>query len=224
MWRSAESPRTNRRWRTWAPVIVMAALVTVAPMAIVPAQAAGPLTAGGFYKPPTPFDDQGEFDPECQGVDVVVRFHAEGVESIRRVRGSHGQAFFQKLRVKFRETWTQAGTEEVLFHFRGSFLLKEIAAVRVRKADVPRRFVPEGGLVGPIFRFTIRDIGGRVVTDADGKLLFHEGGLVRSKLLFDTLGDREPGGAFLNERVVRTVGPHPLLHVDLCDVAAEQAG
>lgn len=223
MWRSAESSRVTRRWRTWAPVVAVAALVTVVPMAIAPAQAAGPLTAGGFYSPPTAFEDQGEFDPECAGVDVVVRFHAKGIESIRRVRGSNGQAFFQTLRVRFRETWVLAGTDEVLFRDRGSFLFKEVAAVRVRKADVPRRFVPEDGLVGPVFRFTTREIGGNAITAADGRLLHHQGGLVVRKVLFDTLGDREPGGNFLHERVVRVVGPHPLLHVDICDVAAQQA-
>lgn len=224
MWRSADPSRTTRRWWTWAPVVAAAALATVVPMAVTPAQAAGPLTAGGFFKPPTPFEDQGEFDPECEGVDVVVRFHVKGVESIRRVRGSDGQAFFQKLRLRFRETWRHAETDEVLLRDRGSFLFKEVAAVRVRKADVPRRLVPEDGLVGPIFRFTAREIGGNAVTDADGRLLYHQGGLVVYKALFDSLGDREPGGNFLNERVVRVVGPHPLLDVDLCEVAAEQVG
>jgi hypothetical protein len=204
--------------------VLAAVLVALVPMAITPAQAAGPLSAGGFFKPPTPFEDRGEFDPECEGIDVVVRFHVKGVESIRRVRGSDGQAFFQKLRIRFRETWTLAGTDEVLLRDRGAFLFREVAAVRVRKADVPRRFVPEEGLVGPVFRFTAREIGGNAVTDADGRLLYHQGGLVVRKALFDTLGDSEPGGTFLNERVVRVVGPHPLLDVDLCDVASQQAG
>lgn len=224
MWTGTSPSRAKRGWRTWTPVVLVTVLVALVPMAVTQAQATEPLSAGGYVKPPTPFEDQGTFDPECEGLDVRVRYHAQGVESIRRVRGSDGQAFFQKLRVRFRETWMQAETEEVLFHFRGAFLLKEVSAVRVRKSDVPRRYVPEGGLVGPIFRFTTREIAGRVVTDPDGTLLYHEGGLVRSKVLFDTRGDREPGGILLNERVVRTIGPHPLRNVDLCDVAADQAG
>lgn len=223
MWRSAESSSITRGWRAWTTVLVAAVLVAIVPLGATPAQAAGLHRAGAIYQPPTPFEDQGEFDPECEGIDVVVRFKANGVESIRRVRGSNGQAFFQKLRLRFRETWMHAGTDEVLFRARGSFLFREIAAVRVRKADVPRRLVPEGGLVGPVYRFTAREIGGEVITDADGRLLYHQGGLIVHKALFDTLGDREPGGNLLHERVVRTVGPHPLLKVDLCDVAAQQA-
>lgn len=178
---------------------------------------------GSFFQEPTPFHDTGTYDPECEDVDVSAAFDYKGVASIRNVRGSDGQAFFAKSKFRFKEIWTEASTGKVLFTQRGAYRFEEVAAKRVRTSKVPGDLVPAGGLIGPIYLFTAVEKGHDKVVNAKGKTLYRTAGVVVFKQLFDTLGDRQPGGTVLDEDIVKVKGPHPLLDVDLCDVAAKQA-
>ncbi len=178
---------------------------------------------GSFFEPPTPYHDTGTFDPECEDVDASVAFDYKGVFSTRNVRGSDGQAFFAKDKFRFTETWSEASTGKVLFTQRGAYWIEEVAAKRVKKSRVPHDLVPPEGLIGPIYRFTVVEEGHDKLFDGKGKTLYRTAGVVIYKQLFDTLGDRQPGGTSLKFEPVKVKGPHPLLDVDLCDVAAKQA-
>lgn len=93
----------------------------------------------------------------------------------------------------------------------------------MRRSDVPVDAVPPEGLIGPIYRFTSVEKGHDSVRDAHDKVLYRTAGVVVFSSLFDSLGDHAPGGTELTFDPVKVLGPHPLLDVDLCDVAAQQA-
>jgi hypothetical protein len=218
---------TNTRTRLARPVLV-AALTTL--LAITSALWAAPSASalqtgvrGDYFQPPTPYQDSGTFDPECEKVDVTVHYRVRGVDSLRNVPGSDGEAFLLEDSYRFQDVWKKAGSKRVLFTQRGHYRFREVSATPVRKADVPRELVPAEGLVGPIYRFKAVEVGHDTVRSASGKLLFLTAGKLVFSNLFDTLGDSAPGGTSLDFRTVKVAGPHPLLEVDLCDVAAKQA-
>jgi hypothetical protein len=180
--------------------------------------------AGAYVQRPTPYHDTGTFDPGCSGVKVDLAYDYRGVSSIRRARGTQGQAFFLEDGYRFTERWTDASTGKLLLTYRGREHFQEVRAVRVPKAAVPADAVPPEGLTGPIYRFTSVDREHSTVRDATGERLYRTAGVVVAHSLQDSLGDHAPGSTGLTFDPVKVVGPHPLLHVDLCDVAAEQAG
>ena len=215
------SSLTGRR-RATLKAAVVAAVAMILPMSALPAQAA-PLRAGGYFERPAPYDDSFEFDPECPGLDLTVQQRSRGVASLRHVIGSGRQAFFLKDRNRFKETWTDDTTGRVLFTIKGRNVVKEVDARRVATSAVPDRFVPDGGIVGPVFEFTVYNTGADVLRDASGRLLAYQGGRLVFKNLFDTQGDHRPGGESLRFRPTKVIGPHPLLSTDICDLASEQA-
>jgi hypothetical protein len=179
--------------------------------------------AGAYAQPPTPYHNVGTFDPECADVNVSVAYDYKGVNSIRKVRHTDGQAFFFKDRYRFSEVWSDAGTGDELFTLRGAYRFEEVRAERVRKSAVPADVVPPEGLIGPIYRFTSVERGHDTLRDATGHALYRTRGVVVYESLFDTRGDHAPGGDQLTFEPVRVIGPHPLMDVDLCDVAAQLA-
>ena len=205
--------------------VLAAALITVLGIIAAPAasahQASGP--RGDYYEPPEPYRDSGTFDPGCEKVDVTVFYRVRGVDSLRNVPGSAGQAFLLKDRYSFRDVWKEKKTNRVLFVQRGKYSFEEVSAKRVPTSQVPRDLIPEEGLIGPVYRFKAVEVGRDTVRSATGKLLFRTAGLVVFSGLFDTQGDSQPGAIPLDVQPVKVVGPHPLLDVDLCDVAAQQA-
>ena len=215
----SHAPHPRRSLVTTLVAVATAALLL--PLSAFPA-AAAPLRPGPYFERPAPFDNSGEFDPECRGLDLTVTFEASGVESVRHVLGSGGQAFFGRSRVRFREVWTDNTTGQKLFRIDGRFLGEETAARRVPRRAVPERLIPEGGLKGPVFEFTDVQTGGDVIRDPDGTLLYWSAGRLVGRHLFDTHGDSRPGGTSLRFRVVRSIGHHPLLDRDICEVAEEQ--
>ncbi|MBA2553367.1 MAG: hypothetical protein H0V10_06685 [Geodermatophilaceae bacterium] len=142
--------------------------------------------------------------------------------SERRVPLSGGQAFLFKDSYQFEEVWKEDSSGDVLLQIRGRYVVEETSADRVPKSQVPPAVIPEEGLIGPVHLFTQTGTGTDVVRDADGKTLYVTAGVLIIKHLFGTAGDSMPGGTSLAADIVRVVGPHPLLDVDLCDVAEEQ--
>lgn len=204
---------------------VGAALVLTLGLAAPPAAAQGKHHQhDAYYQPPTAYHNVGDFDPECADVDVTATYDYAGVDSLRNVPGSDGQAFLYKDTYRFSEVWKEASTGEVLFTQRGQYRFEEVKAKRVDASAVPSDVVPPEGLVGPIYRFTSVQKGHDTIRDARGKVLYRTAGVVIAEELHDTLGDREPGGEILSVDYLKVWGPHPLLDVNLCDVAAELAG
>lgn len=220
---SRSAPRRSIHLLAAGMAAVLTLGLTMGP-ALSAASATGQHSRPGTYvQPPTPYDNSGTFDPECADVAVEVTYRYRGVDSIRRVPGTDGQAFFYKDAFRFSETWTDTSNDKVLFTQRGRYRYEEVKAKQVPASAVPADAVPPEGLVGPIYRFTSVETGSDKLRDARGRTLYRTAGLVVFSSLFDTLGDRAPGGTTLTFDPVKVVGPHPLLDVDLCDVAAAQA-
>jgi hypothetical protein len=60
----------------------------------------------------------------------------------------------------------------------------------------------------------------------EGNIVLRDRGAIRIAWLFDTLGDSQPGGMFLDESVVRVSGPHPGFEetFDFCALADDLIG
>lgn len=180
---------------------------------------AAPASAQGrFYQPPTPYSDKYHFDPECPGLAMKVRGHAHGVDSLRFVRGSHGQAFLVKDRYNFSETWRNLTTGK-RFQVSGHGVFKEVSAKFVANEDVPADLIPPEGLVGPVYLFKAKDIGQPFIVKKHGKTVLRDRGVIVQEYLFDTLGDSQPGGTQLSFEITKVIGPHPGLDVDICELA-----
>lgn len=204
-------------------MLAAAAAVVLAAAVGTPASAA-PTSPGSYYQPPTRYDDRGDFDPECPGLNLTVQYRYQGVNAIRNVRGSDGQAFLASDTYRFRETWVDNSTGDVVITIKGAYDYREVSARFVPKATVPKDLIPPEGLVGPIYLFRSIERGGDVVRDDAGKALYRTRGTVVGRELFDTLGDSEPGGTTLSFTPTKVIGPHPLLDVDICDVVAAEIG
>jgi hypothetical protein len=176
----------------------------------------------GYYQPPTPYRDSGRYDPKCGDSRITARFWVRGVESLEFVEGSHKQAFLLNDRYRFVEKWRDS-KGELLLTWRGEFHFKEVSAKRVPKSQVPDDVIPPEGLVGPIYLFKSRLTGWEVVRDDDGEVLDRTRGTQVFSNLFDTLGDRAPGGTSLRFEVIKTEGNFPpLFHEDLCALAEKE--
>ncbi len=175
-----------------------------------------------YYTPPTPYHNVGRFDPGCEGLDLRVAYDYEGVYSEQVVSGTNRQAFLFKDDFTFSERWVDRATGKVVLRIHGAYVQQETSATKVPLGQVPAEVVPPEGLVGPVYEFEFEEVGGDLVRAGDGTLLHRTRGTVRVTTLFDTLGDRKPGGTFLQDTITSVEGPHPLLDTDLCDVARAQ--
>ena len=91
----------------------------------------------------------------------------------------------------------------------GHFANNEVGATRVE---------------GSLFEFHIIKAGPvAVIEDSDGNLVSRDRGVMRKTILFDTGGDQEPGGKFVDLVDLRLAGPHPTFD-RRCDVATELIG
>lgn len=155
----------------------------------------------------TPFDDDYSFTDDC-GFDV--EGHASGVETLYNVPGSDGQAFLLDSKFRFKEVWSngEGGTAT--------------ASGKARFRETEARHVE-----GDIWEFT-QVLKGRPLTvrDSEGKVVLSEHGQVTFKTLFDTLGDGQPGGEQIEEKIVKIRGDFPTLDpdFDFCAFADEVLG
>ena len=158
------------------------------------------------------FDDT--FGPETYndcGFEIEVEGRETGRAQIRRGKGKTASAFFAHVRYSFRETHTNTETGE-WFVVRGHALFNEVKARRVS---------------GTIFRFTAIEAGQPfVIEDSAGRVVLRDRGVIRYSILFDTLGDDEPGGELIEEFEPVVRGPHPGFaeDFDFCAVATELIG
>ena len=122
-----------------------------------------------------------------------------------------GQAFLARDTFSYRDVYTNRDTGE-WFVIRGHATFHEV----------------EGTLVeGTIYEFQSIEAGQPfVLEDAAGNVVARDRGMIRRTVLFDTLGDGEPGGVLLEEAVDSVQGPHPGFADDFpfCEIAAELTG
>jgi hypothetical protein len=152
-------------------------------------------------------DEPYGFSYDC-GFPVEVTGVASGHFRMREGTGDDATAFFALDRISFREIHTNPETGE-WFSLSGHFANNEVSATRVE---------------GSLFEFRVIKAGQvAVIRDSDGNLVSRDRGVVRRTILFDTGGDREPGGELVDLVELRLAGPHPTFD-RLCDVATQLIG
>jgi hypothetical protein len=147
------------------------------------------------------------FAYDC-GFPVEVTGLASGNFRLREGTGDDATAFFSLDRISFREIHTNPQTGE-WFSISGHFANNEVTATRVE---------------GSLFEFRIIKAGLlAVIEDSDGNLVSRNRGALRRTILFDTGGDQEPGGTFVDLVDLDLAGSHESFD-RLCDVATDLIG
>ena len=122
-----------------------------------------------------------------------------------------GQAFLEHNKFWFREVITNPETGK-WFVVSGNGLFHQIEATQVS---------------GTIYEYVAIEAGQPfTIEDSAGKVIVRDRGVIRSTILFDTLGDSTPGGIFLGETDTMLHGPHPGFADDFsfCEIAAQLTG
>lgn len=122
-----------------------------------------------------------------------------------------GQAFLEHNKFWFREVITNPETGK-WFVVSGNGLFHQIEATQV---------------IGTIYEYVAIEAGHPfTIEDSAGKVIVRDRGVIRSTILFDTLGDSTPGGVFLGETDAVVHGPHPGFADDFsfCEIAAQLTG
>jgi hypothetical protein len=147
------------------------------------------------------------FDEEICGIDLQIEGTVSGISAVRTGKGEQATAFFEHTNAAYRETWTAANGRSVTVS--GNLNFNEV------KAE------PLGG---SLFRFTQVEAGQPFrLHDADGNLLLRDRGSIRFSVVFDTLGDENPGGVFIEELEPSVRGPHPGFYDEtLCPVLVSE--
>jgi hypothetical protein len=183
----------NRIRFTLAIAVALTSVAAAAPAAVV--------EKGRFVDEPYGFAYDCGFPVEVTGI-------GSGNFRLREGAGDDATAFFALDRISFREIHTNPQTGE-WFSLSGHFANNEVGATRVD---------------GSLFEFRIIKAGQvAVIEDSDGDLVAKDRGVIRRTILFDTGGDQEPGGEFVDLLELRLAGPHPTFD-RLCDVASELIG
>jgi len=145
---------------------------------------------------------------EC-GFPVDVAGSVELRFRVRTGTGPDAGAFFLHNRYSFTETHTNPETGEFLtVEMQG--LYNEVKATRIS---------------GSVFEFAAVDAGQPFsLYDSDGNLVLGDRGSVRLRVVFDTLGDDEPGGEIVAEFEPTLHGPHPSAGGDFCEMITPLIG
>jgi hypothetical protein len=128
------------------------------------------------------------------GIDVVRDSTFSGSFRLRVDKQSGGEAFFQRLNFEYRDVFTNPANGRSLT-FEGHSITNEIKATQV---------------AGNVYEFTVVEAGQPfTVRDGAGSIVLRDRGVLRHRVLFDTLGDGTPGGITLEDEIVAVGGPHP---------------
>ncbi len=148
------------------------------------------------------YTDDYTFEFECPSGEVLaVVGHAEGTAHIRVGKGRFESAFFAHDNFAFREVAINGSGESLILEANGLF--QETRAT---------------SLGGTLFTFTSVVAGQPfTVSDPDGNVLVRDRGSIRETIVFDTTGDDEPGGIFIESVDFQVNGPHDGLSFDFCD-------
>ena len=143
------------------------------------------------------------------GYPIHVEAEFEGTARIRVGKQQDASAFFLLERLSYREVHTNVLTGE-WFVLRGDRTFNEVKATRVE---------------GTVFEFTQHEAGQPfVVEDAAGRVVARDRGVIEYRVVFDTEGDDQPGGQFVEFLGADVRGPHPGFDNDLCRFAGELVG
>jgi hypothetical protein len=175
-------PGLSRASLRWMSVLGVAAWVSLG----APAALSTVVDRGTFAG-----SDTGVAEDLC-GIAVLRDSTFSGSFRTRADKG--GQAFFQHTNLEYRDVFRNPANGRSL-SFEGKFVINEITATRV---------------AGNVYEFTVIEAGKPfTVRDASGRVVLRESGVIRHRLVFDTLGDGTPGGVQLEDEIVAVGGPHP---------------
>jgi hypothetical protein len=150
-----------------------------------------------------------EFSYDDCGFPVDVAGDVEQRYRIRTGTGPDEGAFFLRNRYSLTETQTNPET--------GAF-------VTIEAHDLYNE-VKASRLSGSVFEFAAIDAGQPFsLYDSNGDLVLRDRGSIRFRVVFDTLGDDEPGGEVVTEFDPRLNGPHPSFDADWCAIIAPLIG
>lgn len=168
----------------------LALVAVVALLAIVFAAPAGArVIERGFYT-----DEPYSFSYDDCGFPVDVEGSASGHFRIRAGKGKTATAFFVSDNFSYSETHTNAATGAFVT-ITGNAVFNEIRAIR---------------LGGSVFEFEAVEAGQPFrLYDSDGNLVAVDRGSIHHHAIFDTEGDDEVGGVFIEELEPEVHGPHP---------------
>jgi len=143
------------------------------------------------------FSFEESFEEDVCGLDARIDSTGSGSNMIRVGKNDLDQAYFGLNAFQYTETITNLATG-AWFTSEGKGNFIDAHAVHVE---------------GNIFEGTLVHAGWDRVVDADGTVLVRDSGVVRSTILFDTLGDSQPGAIVLSW-TDDARGPHPLFEMD----------
>lgn len=182
---------------------VLAGLIAVVAVAVLAVAAGATVVEKGTYSNPYSFT----FD-DC-GFDVLVEGVDSGHYSIRAGKGKTDTAFFLHDNYSYSNTQTNVETG-AFFTVRGHAVFNEIKAT------------PVGG---NIFEFEAVEAGQPfAIYDSAGNLVLRDRGSIHHHVLFDTLGDDDPGGVDLGYLGADVHGPHPGFNTDPCEIITPLIG
>jgi hypothetical protein len=137
------------------------------------------------------------------GFTVDVEGSFSGQYRIREGKGNVETAFFFQQLLSWEETHSANGRSITL---RGHTVTNEVRARHVE---------------GSIFEFVTIEAGQPfAVYDEEGNLVLRDRGVIRFTFLWDTLGDDEPGGVFIEMLDIQFGGPHPSWDLDWSEICA----
>jgi hypothetical protein len=159
-----------------------------------------PVTATTAFREHYSFDY--DFTYACGAVEISVVGHAEGIFQVRVGKGDQATAFFGHDNYSFSETHTNPDGDFLVIS--GNGLFQETKAV---------------SLGNNLFAFSAINAGRPlIVRDADGNVLVRDRGVIRETIVFDTEGDDQVGGIFIESISFEVAGPHDGLGFDTCDI------
>ncbi len=191
----------------WSRLRRAAGLVLAGAVAL----AAGVQAAGATVVESGRYAEQYTFVDEGCGFPLEVVGEVSGTYRLRAGTGKTDSAFFLRDQFSYRDVVTNLETGG-WFVLRGTGVFNEVKAVRVS---------------GTVFEFTAVEAGQPfVIEDSAGNVVVRDRGVLRHRILFDTLGDDMPGGEFVLDLGTSVHGPHPGFADDFpfCEVAAELTG
>ena len=143
------------------------------------------------------FSFEESVEEDVCGIDTRIDSTGSGSVMIRVGKNDLDQAFFGLNSFQYSDTFTNVATgDSFVIEGKGNFI------------DASGKH-----LEGNIFEFALVNAGWDRVVDADGTVVLRDSGAVRSTILFDTLGDSQPGGIVL-EWIDDPRGPHRLFDQD----------
>jgi len=191
--------------RLFAPLVRILALAL--PCLVLPILGAVPAAATVV--------DQGHFDgtdtfsySDC-GYPVEVQSEFSGEYRIRAGKHKNETAFFLWENLSYREVHTRTDTGD-WFVVWGNRVFNDVKATKT---------------TDNIFEFVSVEAGQSfVVEDSLGNVVLRDRGSIRFRTVFDTGGDTEPGGTFVEFLGAEVHGPHPGFFTDFCQIADDLVG